>query len=51
MDIENNEELQGKALEQLKMGKSPYGKDGAFAFLVKKTMNGTLIFTRLVYTD
>ncbi len=28
MDIENNEELQKKVLEQLKSGKSLFGKDG-----------------------
>ncbi len=35
MDIENNEELQKKALEQLKSGKSLFGKEGAFAPLLK----------------
>ncbi len=42
MDIENNEELQKKALEQLKSGKSLFGKDGAFAPLLKNFIEKAL---------
>jgi putative transposase len=42
MDKENNEELQKKALEQLKSGKSLFGKDGAFAPLLKNFIEKAL---------
>jgi transposase-like protein len=42
MDIENNEKLQKKALEQLKSGKSLFGKDGAFAPLLKNFIEKAL---------
>lgn len=42
MDTENNEELQKKALEQLKSGKSLFGKDGAFAPLLKNFIEKAL---------
>lgn len=42
MDRENNEELQKKALEQLKSGKSLFGKDGAFAPLLKNFIEKAL---------
>jgi putative transposase len=42
MDKENNEELQNKALEQLKSGKSLFGKDGAFAPLLKNFIEKAL---------
>lgn len=42
MDIENNEELQKKALEQLKSGKSLFGKEGAFAPLLKNFIEKAL---------
>ena len=42
MDLENNEELQKKALEQLKSGKSLFGKDGAFAPLLKNFIEKAL---------
>lgn len=42
MDRENNEELQRKALEQLKSGKSLFGKDGAFAPLLKNFIEKAL---------
>ena len=42
MDKENNEYLQKKALEQLKSGKSLFGKDGAFAPLLKNFIEKAL---------
>jgi transposase-like protein len=42
MDKENNEELQKKALEQLKSGKSLFGRDGAFAPLLKNFIEKAL---------
>ena len=42
MDKENKEELQRKALEQLKSGKSLFGKDGAFAPLLKNFIEKAL---------
>lgn len=42
MDIENNKELQKKVLEQLKSGKSLFGKDGAFAPLLKNFIEKAL---------
>lgn len=42
MDKENNEELRKKALEQLKSGKSLFGKDGAFAPLLKNFIEKAL---------
>lgn len=42
MDKENNDELQKKALEQLKSGKSLFGKDGAFAPLLKNFIEKAL---------
>ncbi len=42
MDNENNEELQKKALEQLKSGKSLFGRDGAFAPLLKNFIEKAL---------
>jgi len=42
MDKEHNEELEKKALEQLKSGKSLFGKDGAFAPLLKNFIEKAL---------
>ena len=35
MDLEDLDDIEKKALEQLKSGKSLFGKDGAFAPLLK----------------